>query len=146
MRSVSLELLQEAAKTKPQGYLDDVLSFVVKKEDGYVFFENDDYYALRDKYTGDVDPLVRGPGTELHKLLSKFGIRIKKGCKCRSRMVQMNQWGCDGCVENSEEILGWLKEEASARKIPFVSAVAKMFLNRAINNARKEASRGKGST
>ena len=97
--------------------LDDVLSYVSERRDGFVLFQNDDYYMLRDKYTGDVDPMVRGPGTELHRLLGRFGIYMKRGCACKARMVQMNKWGVEGCRENVETILEWLKEEAAARDV-----------------------------
>ncbi len=146
MKGVSLEQLKAAATDKPEGYLDDVLSYVVERTDTHVVFENDDYYMLRDKYSGDVDPSVRGPGTELHKLLSKFGIHMKKGCACRGRMVQMNKWGCDGCEENLETIVEWMKEEAANRRLPYLSTVGRMLVRRAISNARKEAERAKDTT
>ena len=97
--------------------------------------------CLRDKYSGDVDRMVRGPGTELHRLLGKFGLHMKKGCACKARMVQMNKWGCDGCEENIETIVEWMKEEAAARGLPYLSTVGRMLVRRAIHNARKEASR-----
>ena len=146
MKSVSLEALHEAAKSKPEGYLDDVLSYVAERNDTHVLFEDADYYALRDKYSGDVDPVVRGVGTELHKLLGRFGIQMKKGCACKARMVQMNKWGIDGCQQNTETILAWLREEAAKRRLPFVKPAAAMLVRRAIANARKEAGRVKDST
>ena len=146
MKGVKLEALREAAVTKPEGYLADVLSYVAERRDGYVLFDADDYYMLRDKYSGDVDPMVRGPGTELHRLLGRFGIYMTKGCSCRGRMVQMNKWGPAGCTENIETIVEWLKEEAGNRGLPFFSMPARMLVRRAIANARKEASRGKEST
>lgn len=143
MKGVRLADLEAAAKDKPEGYLDDVLSYVAERRDGFLLFENDDYYMLRDKYSGDVDPMVRGPGTELHRLLGRFGIHMKKGCSCRGRMIQMNKWGPDECEKNTETIIEWLKEEADKRCIPFFSLPARMLVRRAIANARKEASRGK---
>lgn len=145
MKGVSIAALEEAAKTKPAGYLDDVLSYVVERKDTYVLFEADDYYMLRDKYSGDVDPVHRGVGTELHKLLGKFGIGMKKGCGCKGRMAQMNKWGPQGCAENLETIIEWLKEEATKRGLPFMTMPAKMLVRRAIANARKEAARGKNA-
>ena len=141
MKGVSVKELEEAAKAKPSGYLDDVLSYVVERTETHVLFDNSDYYMLRDKYSGDVDPVHRGPGTELHKLLAFFGVHMRAGCSCRGRMVQMNKWGCDGCEENIETIVEWMKEEAAARKLPYLSTVGRMLVRRAIHNARKEASR-----
>jgi hypothetical protein len=143
VKGVGIEALHEAAKGKPEGYLDDVLSYVAERRDGFVLFENDDSTMLRDKYSGDVDPMVRGPGTELHRLLGRFGIHMQKGCGCKGRMVQMNKWGPAGCAENFETIIEWLKEEAGKRGLPFFSMPARMLVRRAIANARKEASRGK---
>jgi hypothetical protein len=105
VKGVSVEAINEAAKSKPEGYLEDVMSYVVERRDGLLLFENDDYYILRDKYSGDVDPMVRGPGTELHRLLGRFGLHMKKGCACKARMVQMNKWGCDFCGENIDTIV-----------------------------------------
>lgn len=137
MKGVSIEAINEAAKEKPEGYIKDVMSYVVERKDNFVLFENDDYYMLRDKYSGDVGPMVRGPGTELHRLLGKFGMHMKKGCACKGRMIQMNKWGCDGCVENIETIVGWLAEEASNRGLPFLNTVGRLLVKRAIHNARK---------
>jgi hypothetical protein len=137
VKGVSVEAINEAAKGKPEGYLDEVMSYVVERKDNFVLFENDDYYMLRDKYSGDVDPMVRGPGTELHRLLGKFGLHMKKGCDCKARMVQMNKWGCEGCDENIDTIVGWLAEEAASRGLPFLNAVGRLLVKRAIHNARK---------
>lgn len=139
MKGVKLSDLEAAAKDRPEGYLDDVLSYVVESKDTHVLFENDDYYMLRDKYSGDVDPMVRGPGTELHRLLGKVGIYMQKGCACKARMVQMNKWGCDGCRENIETILEWLREEATKRRLPFISPAARLLVKRAIHNAEAKA-------
>jgi len=146
MKGIAIAVLEEASKTKPAGYLEDVLSYVVERTDTHVILENDDYYMLRDKYSGDVEPGLRGVGTELHKLLSAFGIHMNPKCTCRWRMVEMNKWGADKCLENIETIVGWLKEEAGKRGLPFISTVGRMLVRRAIRNARKEAERAKDTT
>lgn len=146
MKGVSIKALEEAAKTKPAGYLDDVLSYVVRRDDTHVVFENADYYMLRNKYSGDVDPVHMGPGTELHKILERFGIHILPGCACRGRMTQMNKWGCDGCEENIETIVGWLQEEAGKRGLPYLKTAGRLLVRRAISNARKEAERATNTT
>lgn len=138
MKGVKVEAIEQAAKDRPEGYLDDVLSYVVERKDGYVLFDTEDYYALRDKYSGDVDPAVRGVGTELHKLLAKFGIHMQKGCGCRGRMVQMNKWGVEGCGENIETIVEWLREEAEKRRLPFLRPAGRLLVRRAIHNAKKK--------
>jgi hypothetical protein len=142
VKGISLADLKEAAKTKPEGYLDDVLSYVVRRTESHVVLEDADYYMLRDKYSGDVDPVHRGPGTELHNLLAKFGVHMAPGCSCRARMAQMNKWGIEGCEQNVEAIVEWMKEEAAKRKLPYLETVGRMLVRRAIANARREAGRG----
>ena len=83
-----------------------------------------------------------GPGTELKKLLAgwPFYISESEGCRCGSRAAAMDQneaaspgW----CEENIDEIVGWLREEAGRRNLPFVDAVGRWLVNRAIKKARK---------
>ena len=78
-----------------------------------------------------------GPGTELKKLLSLVGINASPTCSCNSRARIMDQWGPDRCETEIEIILGWLKEEASKRKLPFVDMAGYILIRRAIHNARK---------
>jgi len=138
VKRVLIKNLKDASKEKPEGYIEDVMSYVVEKTDTHIVLENDDYHMLRKKYSGDADESLRGPGTELHKLLSKFGIRMKKGCSCRGRVVQMNMWGCDACEENIDVISGWLKEESEKRGLPYVECIAKLIVRTAIKKARKQ--------
>ena len=85
----------------------------------------------------------RGPGTELHALLGKFGLTASGGCKCRSRVAYMDANGCDWCEANIDEIVGWLRESAADRGLPFVDMAGRLLVRRAIANARrKEAARG----
>lgn len=81
---------------------------------------------------------LKGPGTELKKLLERFWVRTGN-CKCAHRAIIMNRWGPDRCELEKEIILGWLQEEARKRWIPFVESVARSLVNRAIANARKQA-------
>jgi hypothetical protein len=55
----------------------------------------------------------------------------------------MNAMGNDWCKENIDTIVGWLAEEAANRGLPFLNAVGRMLVRRAIHNARKEAERAK---
>jgi hypothetical protein len=82
----------------------------------------------------------QGPGTELKALLSKVGITSTPTCSCNARAAEMNRQGVQWCKDNEELILGWLKEEAEKRNLPFVKLGAKMLLRRAIYNAEKKAS------
>lgn len=80
-----------------------------------------------------------GPGTELKRLLSRVGIRSEPGCKCNSRAMQMDAWGPDICEQRINEIVGWLREEATSRRLPFFETIAAAVVRTAIRRARKRA-------
>lgn len=86
-----------------------------------------------------------GPGTELHALLGRFGLHSSGDCKCTSRVAYMDKMEAEQpgwCAANIEEILGWLRESAAERGLPFVDIAARLLVKRAIANARrKEAAR-----
>lgn len=82
---------------------------------------------------------THGPGTELKKLLKKVGITASPTCSCNARARTMDQWGCDKCEERVDEIVGWLREEATKRGLPFVNMAGRMLVQRAIQNARRAA-------
>ncbi len=58
----------------------------------------------------------------------------------------MDQLGIEWCEENVETIVGWMKEEAAKRGLPYLTTVGRMLVRRAISNARKEAERAKDTT
>jgi hypothetical protein len=84
-----------------------------------------------------------GPGTELSKLLKRFGIEPTPTCKCRAKAAQMNAWGCDECAkpERIDEVVAVMREEAKARSLPFLDAAGRVLVRRAISNARREQAR-----
>jgi hypothetical protein len=43
------------------------------------------------------------------------------------------------CEANMAEIVGWLREEAAARGLPFFDAAGRLLVRRAIANARRRA-------
>lgn len=79
------------------------------------------------------------PGTELKALLSRVGITSTPNCKCNKRAELMDSMGPEWCRANEDVIVGWLKEEAEKRKLPFVPLAAKLLVRRAISNAEKKA-------
>jgi hypothetical protein len=83
-------------------------------------------------------PPGEGPGTELKKLLSRIGITPKAGCKCLARAIEMDVRGCDWCDANVATIVGWLREEATSRRLPFFDGAGAILVKRAIKNARKK--------
>jgi hypothetical protein len=54
----------------------------------------------------------------------------------------MDERGCDWCEANLDEIVGWLREEAAKRGLPFVDMAGRMLVKRAIRNARKAEAAG----
>jgi hypothetical protein len=82
-------------------------------------------------------------GFYLHKLLKSFGLTASASCRCTARMQHMNVMGNDWCEENIDTIVGWLAEEAANRGLPFLNAVGRILVRRAIANARREAERAK---
>jgi hypothetical protein len=90
---------------------------------------------------------THGPGTELKKLLKRVGITASPTCSCNARARKMDEeearepgW----CEAHVDEIVGWLREEATKRGLPFVDMAGSVLVKRAISNARKaEARRAK---
>jgi len=78
-----------------------------------------------------------GAGTELKKLLSKVGIKSTPNCSCNKRAEVMDNQGVQWCKDNADKIVGWLREEATKRKLPFIDFAGKLIVNRAIAMAEK---------
>jgi hypothetical protein len=92
-------------------------------------------------------PPSHGPGTEVKALLAKIGITASPDCKCNSRAAYMDKMEAEQpgwCEANIKEIVGWLRESAAERGLPFVDIAGRVLVRRAIHNARKaEAERAK---
>jgi hypothetical protein len=89
-----------------------------------------------------VAPPTHGPGTELKKLLAKVGITASPNCSCKARAAEMDRrehetpgW----CDANLDTIVGWLREQAEARGLPFLDIAGRLLVKRAIANARRNA-------
>jgi hypothetical protein len=83
---------------------------------------------------------THGPGAELKKLLKRIGIVATPNCSCNARAKRMDieearepGW----CEAHLDEIVGWLREEATKRKLPFLDVAGRVLVRRAISNARK---------
>jgi glycosyltransferase involved in cell wall biosynthesis len=53
-----------------------------------------------------------GPGTELKAILKTMGIVPEKNCDCNRKAIQMDAWGVEGCKENRETIVKWIRDGA----------------------------------
>jgi hypothetical protein len=85
-------------------------------------------------------PINKGPGTELKKLLKKIGITSTPTCSCNARANTMDKNGIEWCENNKETIIDWLQEEATKRKLPFIRFAGKKIVDMAIYRAKKNAS------
>lgn len=81
-------------------------------------------------------PIGHGPGTELKKLLARVGIVATPTCSCNARAAEMDRQGVEWCEANIDTIVGWLREQATDRGLPFLDAAGRMIVRRAIRNAR----------
>jgi hypothetical protein len=84
-----------------------------------------------------------GPGTELSRLLKRFGIAPTPTCSCRAKAAEMDRWGCDEAAkpERIDEVVAVMRAEAVARGLPFLDVAGKLLVRRAIANARREEAR-----
>jgi hypothetical protein len=121
------------ARCRERGYtLDEVRPCIVSQDGGrLVVDETHPAFPARRKV------VASGPGAELKKLLRMVGIAATPTCPCNARAAQMDAWGADECQQRLDEIVGWLREEAANRRLPFSEPVARQVVLLAIRRARK---------
>ncbi len=90
---------------------------------------------------GIESPPPSGPGTELSRLLKRFGIEPTPTCQCRAKAAEMDAMGADECEkpERIEEVVAVMRAEAEARGLPFIDIAGRLLVRRAIRNARRAA-------
>jgi hypothetical protein len=81
--------------------------------------------------------LSEGPGTILKRNLGRLGIKSAASCKCNERARLMDLYGVDWCEGNMAKIVGWLREEAERRHLPFLPIAAKTLVKLAIHKSKK---------
>ena len=91
---------------------------------------------LNDSPAGRSKPA--GAGTELSNLLSKIGFRETSQCKCKSRARFMDRMGNEWCQQNIPTIIGWMREEAKTRHLPFSVIGASTLVRLAIWKAKRQ--------
>lgn len=92
---------------------------------------------LRSLFPRTIAEDPHGPGTVLSQMIKSVGIQMTENCSCRRHALEMNKQGNDWCEKNIDTIVGWLREEAKRRKLPFMDAIGKMVVGRAIKKSRK---------
>lgn len=150
MKTFDLRVLEQFAARRPPGYIEDVLSHGTVAG-GAVTLTEEAYDKLAAKYRkSHCKPPARapgpalpaGPGTELKQLLAgwPFYIKTTATCSCnkRARIMDENEAREPGwCAANLDTIVGWLREEAEKRKLPFLDMAGRMLVQRAIRNFKK---------
>jgi hypothetical protein len=144
-----------AARCRQRGYtLDEVRPCIVSEDGDQITVDETHGSYPRAPKPGFVPPQAKaapqppapthGPGVELKKLLKLIGITATPNCSCNARARKMDEeeakepgW----CAAHLDEIVGWLREEATKRGLPFLDAAGRVLVRRAISNARKEAAR-----
>ena len=135
------------ARCRQRGYTLDEVRACIVSEDGETITvdETHEAYPREAKPRPSPQPPApaSGPGTELKKLL-KTWLRIEASptCACTARarkMDEMEKLEPGWCAAHLDEIVGWLREEAAKRGLPFIGAAGKLLIKKAIRNALKNA-------
>jgi hypothetical protein len=92
---------------------------------------------LRGLFPKTIEEDPNSPGTQLAKMIKSVGIIINDSCSCRRHALEMNEKGNDWCEQNIDTIVGWLRQEAKNRSLPFIDAIGKLMVSRAIKKSRK---------
>ena len=133
------------ARCNERGYsLDEVMPCVVAQDGDEWTIDVEHLAYPRGPKQGYEQPApTGGPGTELSRLLRRFGIEPTPTCDCRAKAAEMDAWGPDECSrpERIDEVVAVMREEAKARSLPFLDVAARLLVRRAISNARKEQAR-----
>lgn len=133
-RRFTLAALHRVAKSRPEGYVDDVLSHATVNGQSVVM-EDADYDRLVDKYRS------MGPGAQLKTLLARFGIHADPTCQCNQMAKQMDLWGPEECLRHVEEIVDVMESTAKKRRLPFLRTAGRILVRRAISKSRALISR-----
>jgi hypothetical protein len=83
-------------------------------------------------------------GSALKELLAKFWLKATGECGCDDRAREMDRQGCEWCESNIDTIVGWLREEATKRGLPFLDAAGRLLVQRAIASARRRHGKAQG--
>jgi hypothetical protein len=109
--------------------LDDAMACVVE--------QNDDQWTIETDHPAYPSG---GAGQKLEQLLKWLLIRPASGCKCQERARTMDLHGPEWVKENKDTVVGWLREAAAGRGIPFFEPIARGLINKAVADWEKELS------
>ena len=109
----------------------DILNKLAEK------LKDDPAKFLRSYFNKTLEETPNHPGTVLSKMIKSVGIQMTDSCACRRHALEMNAKGNDWCEQNIDTVVGWLRQEAKNRGLPFIDALGKLIVNRAIKKSRK---------
>jgi hypothetical protein len=129
------------ARCTGRGYtLDEVMPCVISQDgDEWTIDVDHPAYPRVSRLPQPAPVPTNGPGTELKKLLARVGITATPDCACNARAAEMDRQGVKWCEANIDTIVGWLREQATARGLPFLDLAGRLLVRRAIQNARRNA-------
>jgi hypothetical protein len=142
---ISCDRLHLVSRCRERGYtLDEVMPCVVAQDGDQWTIDTEHPAYPRHPKPGCEQPSPppsSGPGTELSKLLKRFGIEPTPTCQCRAKAAEMDAWGPDECEkpERIEEVVAVMRAEAETRGLPFIDVAGRLLVRRAILNARRAA-------
>jgi hypothetical protein len=138
---ITCNRLHLEARCVQRGYtLDEVLPCVVSQDgDEWTIDVEHRAYPRVSRLTEPPAPSAHGPGAELKKLLATVGITAAPDCSCNARAAEMDRQGVEWCEANIDTIVGWLREQAESRGLPFLDLAGRLLVRRAIQNARRNA-------
>jgi hypothetical protein len=101
------------------------------------YLEPDPQEKLQSLFPKSLKSDPNGPGSILSNMIASMGIKTTENCSCKKHAIEMNEKGIEWCEQNIDTILGWLKEESSKRKLPFVESIARLIVKRAISQSKR---------
>ena len=151
---IACQLKHLSARCVQRGYtLDEVRACIVSEDGDRITVDETHSSYPREPKPGFVPPQSKaatppapthGPGVELKKLLKRIGIVATPNCKCNARVKHidaMEKQEPGWCERNIDTVVGYLREAAADRGLPFLDLPARLLVRRAISNARKEQAR-----
>jgi hypothetical protein len=124
------------ARCRERGYTLDEVRPCIVSQDGETITVDPDHPA----YPKTPKPAPTGclAGTELKALLKTIGIVASPTCSCNARAKVMDERGCQWVLDNEDEVVVWLRQEAQKRGLPFVDLAGRQLIRLAVKRARKK--------
>lgn len=140
--TITCEVKDLHERALQRGYRwDEVADCIVGREGRQIVVDTDHPAYPKEQRANPIDPFEYGPGTELKKMLAKIGIEASPTCTCNAKAQIMNFHGPRWCRDNLDTVVGWLRDEAHKRGLPFMDAAGRILIKTAIRRAEKRLKR-----